>query len=156
MIRLTTTACAAALAISGACAQTQEISKNGSREAIVGASDYFTGTALIEPVYTNEDPYVGSAAIVTFMPGARSNWHEHPAGQRLVVISGKGWVQQEGEPRQVIEPGDVVWCPPGVKHWHGATDTTSMRHYAIQQFRDDETVVWAEPVTDEQYRGEAG
>ena len=154
MIKFTTTAFAVALAASAACAQTQEISKNGSRDAIVGSSDYFTGTALIEPVYSNSDPFFGSAAIVTFLPGARSNWHEHPAGQRLVVTGGKGWVQEEGGEKQVIEPGDVVWCPPGVKHWHGATSTTPVTHYAIQQFKDDQTVVWMEKVTDEEYLSE--
>ncbi|WP_084396494.1 (R)-mandelonitrile lyase [Henriciella aquimarina] len=154
MFKLTATVFAAALTVSGACAQSQEISENGSRDATVGSADYFTGTALIEPVYSNSDPFVGSAAKVTFFPGARSNWHTHPAGQRLVVTEGKGWVQEEGQDKQVLRPGDVVWCPPGVKHWHGATATTSMSHYAIQQFKDDETVVWMDPVTDEQYNAE--
>ena len=144
-----------ALATSAAFAQTQEISENGSRDATIGSPDYFTGTALIEPIYSNSEPFFGSAAIVTFLPGARSNWHEHPAGQRRVVIDGKGWVQEEGGEKQTIEPGDVVWCPPGVKHWHGATDTTRMSHYAIQQFNDAETVIWGEAVSDAQYHGES-
>lgn len=154
MLRLTAAALAATtLAVSGASAEKQEISRNGDRQASIGSSDFFTGTALLQPVYSNSGDFAGSAAIVTFLPGARSNWHEHPAGQRLVVIDGKGWVQEEGGEKHVIEPGDVVWCPPGVKHWHGATDMTAMSHYAIQQFNQDETVIWGEPVTDEQYKG---
>lgn len=154
MIRLLATALASlTLASPAALPQQQEISRNGDREASIGSPDFFTGTALLQPVYSNSGEFFGSAAIVTFLPGARSNWHEHPAGQRLVVIEGKGWVQEEGGEKHVIKPGDVVWCPPGVKHWHGATDTTALSHYAIQQFNDAETVIWGEPVTDEQYNG---
>ena len=129
------------------------IIENGSREGFIGSSEQFTGTAYIEPVFANEDPFAVNGGKVTFLPGARSNWHTHPAGQVLVVTEGTGWVQEAGEPRREMHAGDVVWCPPEVKHWHGATATTAVTHIAIQQFKDGENVVWQEPVTDEQYDG---
>lgn len=155
MIRLTAIALTTALASSAAVAQSMEIIENGSRDGFIGSEERFTGTAYIEPVFANEDPFVVNGGKVTFLPGARSNWHTHPAGQVLVVTDGKGWVQEEGEAKHVMEPGDVVWCPPDVKHWHGATDTTAVTHIAIQQFEDGENVVWMEAVTDEQYAGES-
>ena len=89
--------------------------------------------------------------MVTFEPGARSAWHTHPAGQRLVVISGVGLTQEWGKPVQVIRPGDVVWCPPGVKHWHGAASATAMTHLAVTGTVDGKNVKWMEKVSDEQY-----
>lgn len=156
MLRLTTTALAVLLATSAAYAQNQEIIESGSRDGMIGSSDTFTGTAYVEPVFSNREPFVVNAGKVTFLPGARSNWHTHPAGQMLIVTEGTGWVQEEGEEKEVIQAGDVVWCPPDVKHWHGATDTTAVTHYAVQQFEDGENVVWAEPVTDAQYAGNEG
>ncbi|MCY1417265.1 Cupin domain protein [compost metagenome] len=88
---------------------------------------------------------------MTFQPGARSVWHTHPLGQTLVVTSGMGWIQQENGEKIVIKPGDVIWTPPGVKHWHGATATTGMSHIAIQESLDGKNVEWLEPVTDAQY-----
>jgi quercetin dioxygenase-like cupin family protein len=88
---------------------------------------------------------------VTFEPGSRSAWHTHPAGQRLVVKSGVGLTQEWGKPTQAIRPGDVVWCPPGVKHWHGASPTTAMTHLAVTGTEDGKNVTWMEKVTDEQY-----
>ncbi|MCF3934980.1 cupin domain-containing protein [Acuticoccus sp. M5D2P5] len=131
-----------------------QITKNGSRDGMIGSSELFTGTVYVEPVFDNPDPFMVNAGKVTFLPGARSNWHTHPAGQMLIVIEGTGWVQEDGEEKHVMQPGDVIWCPPGVKHWHGATDTTAVTHYAIQQFEDGENVTWMEPVSDEQYAGE--
>ncbi|MFM0007685.1 cupin domain-containing protein [Paraburkholderia dipogonis] len=90
-------------------------------------------------------------ASVTFEPGARSNWHTHPLGQILMVTAGCGWTQCEGESIVEIRAGDVTWCPPGHKHWHGASPTTSMTHIAIQEALDGKNVYWLEPVTDEQY-----
>lgn len=90
-------------------------------------------------------------ASVTFEPGARSAWHTHPLGQTLVVTAGCGWTQCEGGPITEIRAGDVIWCPPGHKHWHGAAPTTSMTHLAIQEALDGVNVVWLEKVTDEQY-----
>ena len=90
-------------------------------------------------------------ALVTFEPGARSAWHWHPLGQTLVVTSGCGWVQSEGQPKVEIRPGDVVWCPPKERHWHGATPTTAMTHIAIQEALEGKVVEWMEKVSDEQY-----
>ncbi|ATJ81449.1 cupin domain-containing protein [Halomonas beimenensis] len=154
MIRFSAIALTAALVSTGAVAQSMEVIKNGTREGFMGPDDKFTGTAYIEPVFSNEAPFVVNGGKVTFLPGARSNWHTHPAGQVLVVTDGAGWVQEEGEEKRLMEPGDVVWCPPEVKHWHGATETTAVTHMAIQQFKDGENVVWMEPVTDEQYAGD--
>lgn len=86
-------------------------------------------------------------------PGARTNWHTHPLGQTLIVTAGCGWTQCEGEPRVEIRAGDVIWCPPGHKHWHGATSTTAMTHIAVQEALDGENVEWLERVTDAQYFG---
>jgi quercetin dioxygenase-like cupin family protein len=89
---------------------------------------------------------------VTFEPGARSNWHTHPLGQTLICTAGCGYVQSEGGPVRVIRPGDVVWCPPNEKHWHGASSTTAMTHIAIQEELNGKVVDWMERVTDEQYQ----
>ena len=89
---------------------------------------------------------------VTFEPGARSAWHTHPAGQILIVTSGVGWVQEWNGDKREIRPGDVIWTPPGVKHWHGATATNEMSHVAIQELVDGRNVDWMEDVSDEQYR----
>jgi quercetin dioxygenase-like cupin family protein len=94
---------------------------------------------------------VGGGA-VTFEPGARTAWHTHPLGQTLIVTSGRGWVQVEGGPREEVLPGDIVWFPPGEKHWHGATDTAAMSHIAIAESLDGKTVNWLEKVSDQQYR----
>lgn len=143
---------AATLACAAAQAQTIEIAPNGSRVAIKGATQTFTGSVTVDPLFqTNEQrPYSGGH--VTFEPGARTAWHTHPAGQTLIVTAGAGWVQQwEGE-RRDIKPGDVVWIPPNVKHWHGATTATAMSHIAIQLAVDGNTVDWLEQVVDQQYR----
>lgn len=87
----------------------------------------------------------------TFLPGARSNWHSHPKGQTIVVTSGTGWTQEEGGARHSIHAGDVVWCPPDIKHWHGATDSTAMAHTVVQEPEDGSVVNWMEPVTDEEH-----
>ena len=89
---------------------------------------------------------------MTFEPGARSAWHTHPLGQTLIVTAGCGWTQCEGESRVEIRPGDVIWCPPNHKHWHGATSTTSMTHIAIQERLEDKVVDWMEHVSDDEYR----
>ena len=132
-------------------AQTVSISKNGSRPSQKGPADYFTGSVRIDPLFDAQGPASASSAWVTFEPGARTAWHTHPAGQRLVVTAGLGRVQQWGGRTQEIGPGDVVWTPPGVKHWHGATPTTAMTHIAIQEAVDGKVVQWMEHVTDEQY-----
>jgi len=97
-------------------------------------------------------PHAHAGASVTFEPGARSAWHTHPLGQTLIVTSGCGWVQSEGGAKTEIRPGDIVWCPPKEKHWHGATKTTAMTHIAIQEALDGKVVEWMEKVSDEQYQ----
>ncbi|WP_206277213.1 (R)-mandelonitrile lyase [Pseudomonas viridiflava] len=130
---------------------TMNIVRNGEQASIAGAPATFVGAARIDPLFPASAPSRVSAAYVTFQPGARSMWHTHPLGQNLVVTAGTGWIQQEGGEKQVIRPGDVIWTPPGVKHWHGATSTTGMTHMAIQEAQDGKNVEWLEPVTDAQY-----
>ena len=126
-----------------------DIKPNGSQPSARGPAEYFTGTVRIDPLF--KAPARASGAYVTFEPCARSNWHTHPLGQTLVVTSGCGLVQSWGGPIKVIRPGDVVSCPAGEKHWHGATPTTAMTHIAIQEELDGKVVDWMEKVTDEQY-----
>jgi quercetin dioxygenase-like cupin family protein len=108
----------------------------------------------IDPLFQSPEPGRVSGALVTFEPGARSAWHWHPLGQTLVVTQGRGWVQSEGGPKVEIRAGDVVWCPPKERHWHGATPTTAMSHIAIQEALDGKVVEWMEKVSDEQYAAE--
>ena len=129
-----------------------EITRNGSQPSVKGLADWFTGTTRIDPLFAPKDSARAAAATVTFEPGARTAWHTHPLGQTLIVTSGLGWVQREGGTVQEIRPGDVVWFPPGLKHWHGATPTTAMSHIAIQEHLNEKVVDWLEQVTDEQYR----
>jgi quercetin dioxygenase-like cupin family protein len=129
-----------------------EISRNGSRPSAKGPPGNFTGSVRVDPLFDARDPARASAGLVTFEPGARSAWHSHPLGQRLIVTSGLGWTQVEGGAVEEIRPGDVVWCPPNVRHWHGATPTTGVTHIAIQEAQDGTVVDWMEHVTDAQYR----
>lgn len=128
-----------------------QITPAGSQPVSYGVTAYFTGQARIEPLFNEGQDIAATGAYVTFEPGARSAWHTHPAGQRLVVVSGVGLTQQEGQPVQVIRAGDVVSCPPGVKHWHGATPGSAMTHLAVTGVVDGKNVQWMEKVTDEQY-----
>ena len=129
-----------------------ELKRAGSQPSVKGPEQFFTGTVRIDPHHSAAAPARVSSASVTFEPGARSAWHTHPLGQTLIVTSGCGWVQREGGPVEEIHPGDVVWFPPGLKHWHGATATTAMTHTAIQESLDGKVVEWMEHVTDEQYK----
>lgn len=128
------------------------ITRNGSQPSGKGPSDWFTGTVRIDPLFQPKDSARAAAASVTFEPGARTAWHTHPLGQTLIVTAGSGRAQVEGGPIEEIRPGDVVWFPPGVKHWHGAAPTTAMTHIAIQEQLDGKVVDWLEHVTDEQYQ----
>lgn len=128
-----------------------EIRRVGSQLSNKGANEYFIGSVRIDPLFEAPDPARVHVASVTFEPGARTAWHVHPLGQTLIVTAGCGWVQSEGGPKLEIKPGDVVWIPPGEKHWHGATLTTAMTHIAIQEALDGKTVEWMEKVSDEQY-----
>ena len=128
-----------------------EIKRVGSQASIKGPVDWFTGTVRIDPLFQANDPARVTGASVTFEPGARTAWHTHPLGQTLIVTAGCGLVQREGGPIEEIRPGDVIWFPPGEKHWHGASLATSMTHIAIQEQLDGKAVDWLEKVSDEQY-----
>ena len=135
-----------------------QITRAGSQSSQRPPAEYFTGVVRLDPLFPARDPGRTSAGSVTFEPGARTAWHTHPLGQTLIVTSGTGWTQCAGEPRIEIHAGDVIWCPPGHKHWHGATATTAMTHIAIQEVLDGKNVTWMEKVTDEEYlaNGKAG
>ncbi|SFP63949.1 Cupin domain protein [Variovorax sp. OK605] len=127
------------------------VSRGGTQASAKGPAQNFTGAVRVDPLFAPREPSRVSGAYVTFEPGARSAWHTHPLGQTLVVTAGTGWVQQEGGARQEIRPGDVVWTPPGVRHWHGATATTGMTHMAIQESLAGRNVEWMEKVGDGSY-----
>ncbi len=128
-----------------------DITRNGSQPSMKGPDDWFTGAVRIDSQFQREAPSRLTGAIVTFEPGARTAWHSHPLGQTLIVTSGFGWTQCEGEPRVEIRAGDVIHCPPGHKHWHGATSTTAMTHIAVQEALEGVNVIWMDKVTDEEY-----
>ena len=129
-----------------------EIKPSGSQPSGKGPAEYFTGTVRIDPLFQAPGPARVLGASVTFEPGARTNWHNHPLGQNLIVIFGCGLVQSWGGPIKEIRPGDVISCPPGEKHWHGATPTTAVTHIAVQEQLDGKVVDWMEQVSDEQYQ----
>jgi len=130
------------------------IKRNGSQPSGNGPAEWFTGNVRIDPLHQADAPARVSIANVTFEPGARSAWHTHPLGQTLVVTAGSGRVQNWEEGIEEIDPGDVVWTAPGVKHWHGAAPTTAMTHISIVEQLDGKGVDWMEHVSDEQYQGE--
>ncbi|WP_439549314.1 (R)-mandelonitrile lyase [Falsiroseomonas sp.] len=129
-----------------------DITRAGTAPSTRGPADYFTGTVRIDPLFNPPEPARAAGALVTFEPGARTAWHTHPLGQTIIVTTGCGWAQREGGPVEVIRPGDLVWFPPGEKHWHGATATTAMSHIAVQEKQNGSPVTWLEQVSDEQYR----
>jgi quercetin dioxygenase-like cupin family protein len=125
-----------------------DIRRGGSQPSRKGPAEYFTGTVRIDPLIEAPDPARVAAAIVTFEPGARTAWHTHPLGQTLFVTAGSGLAQRWGGPIEEIRPGDVIWFPPGEKHWHGAAATAPMTHIAIQERLDGKAVEWMEKVSD--------
>jgi len=129
-----------------------EIKRTGSQPSGKGPAEYFTGTVRTDLLHQADEPARIYCASVTFEPGARTAWHTHPLGQTLIVTAGCGLAQRWGGPIEEIRPGDVIWFPPGEKHWHGATPKTAMTHLAIQEALNGKTVEWLEKVTDEQYR----
>ena len=131
--------------------KSQTISRAGSQPSVKGSADYFTGNVRVDPLFPANESMPFSAGSVTFEPGARSAWHTHPAGQRLIVTAGVGLTQEWGGPIVEIRAGDVVLCPPGVKHWHGASPTSAMTHIAVTGAVNGKNVEWMEKVTDEQY-----
>ena len=128
-----------------------EISPGAARPPAAGSPEFFTGEVVVKPLFGPTSYTNTGGGQVTFSPCARSAWHSHPAGQTLIVTSGTGWVQQWGGDKQQINPGDVIWTPPGVKHWHGATDREAMTHIAIQDTVDGRNVDWMEKVADDEY-----
>ena len=128
----------------------------GSRPTRRAPSDSFVGTVWQDPIIASEAPARLASNRVSFEPGARTNWHTHPLGQTLYVISGVGRVQTKGGPIHEIRPGDVVWIPAGEKHWHGASPANAMTHIAMQEALDGSAVTWLEPVTDAEYSAKVG
>ncbi len=129
-----------------------QITRAGSQASRKGPAEWFTGAVRIDPLFQAPEPARIGGASVSFEPGARTAWHTHPLGQTLIVTAGLGWVQREGGPIEEVRLGDIVWFPPNLKHWHGATPTTAMTHIAIQESLDGKAVEWLEHVSDEQYR----
>jgi quercetin dioxygenase-like cupin family protein len=127
------------------------IKRAGSQPSRKGAPEYFTGNVRIDPLFEASAPARAVGVSVTFQPGARTAWHSHPLGQALIVIAGSGLTQLWGGPIERIGPGDVVWIPPGEKHWHGAAPNTSLNHIAVQEQLDGKTADWMEKVGDLQY-----
>jgi quercetin dioxygenase-like cupin family protein len=128
----------------------------GSRPTRRAPSEHFTGTVWQDPIIQAEAPARIVAARVTFEPGARTNWHIHPLGQTLYVLSGIGRFQTKGGPVHEIRPGDVIWIPPNEKHWHGGSPTNGMTHIAMQESLEGNYSTWMEPVTDAEYTAKVG
>ncbi len=133
--------------------KTQTVSKSGSEGSFRGPESFFTGKVDVYMSFSPTAELPASGAFVIFEAGARSAWHTHPAGQTLIVISGAGLTQEWGQPVVEIHPGDVIRCPAGVRHWHGATPDSAMTHLAITGDVNGKNVDWLEKVTDEQYSG---
>jgi 4-carboxymuconolactone decarboxylase len=127
------------------------ITRSGSQASYSGPVEYFTGNVRVDPLFSENESAPNSGAYVTFQPGARTAWHTHPTGQRLIITEGVGWVQEWGGPIEEVRAGDVVWFPPGVKHWHGASPSSAMTHIALTGVTDGKAVDWLEKVTDDQY-----
>ncbi len=130
-----------------------QISRNGTRASRRAPAEWFTGAVRMDPLFQPDPPARAAGVLVTFEPGARTNWHTHPLGQTLIVTAGLGRAQREGGPIEEIGPGDVVWFAPGEKHWHGAAPEVAMSHIAIQEAEDGSTATWLEPVSEAQYLG---
>ncbi len=128
------------------------LTRIGTQPSTVGPATWFSGTVRIDPLFQPQAPARTAAASVIFEPGARTAWHTHPLGQTLLITAGCGLVQRWEGPIEEVHPGDIIWFPPGEKHWHGATATTAMTHLAIQEQLDGKAVDWLEHVSDEQYR----
>ena len=139
---------------SAALAQSIEITPADARSSARGPDTAYTGVGIAEILFRAGDDSDLTAAEITFEPGSRTAWHNHPAGQYLIVTAGIGWVQAAGEAKRVVRAGDVVWTPPGVFHWHGATPTQRMSHLAVWQFVDGSGGELGEHVTDEEYLAE--
>jgi 4-carboxymuconolactone decarboxylase len=118
-------------------------------------AETFTGTVYVQPLAPKTENNNFSIASVTFEPGARANWHNHPAGQTILVTMGKGLYQEKGKPIKTINKGDVILCNPDIEHWHGASPESRMTHVVITNYKGDSQVNWLKPVTDEEYKADA-
>ena len=151
----TATAIALSIGLSSASAAEQQepikVTRVGTQPSSAGGDQNFTGSVRVDSRFQASAPARVGGGIVTFEPGARTAWHTHPLGQTLIVTAGVGRVQKWGDSVQEIRPGDVVWIPPGVKHWHGASPTVGMSHIAIAESLDGKSVEWMEKVSKEQY-----
>jgi quercetin dioxygenase-like cupin family protein len=148
------TTIALSMGLSTACATEPApitVARIGTQPSSVGAEQHFTGSVRVDSRFQAAAPARAGGGIVTFEPGARTAWHAHPLGQTLIVTAGVGRVQKWGDPVQEIRPGDIVWIPAGVKHWHGASPTVGMSHVAIAEALDGKVVEWMEKVSQEQY-----
>lgn len=132
----------------------QVILRNGSQPSIKGPDAWFTGVVRIDPLFPARLPARASGAYVTFEPGARTAWHTHPLGQALIITAGVGRVQTEGGPVQEVRPGDTVWFPPHVRHWHGAAPGVAMTHISVAEELDGKNVDWLEKVSESEYQGD--
>ncbi|WP_434028794.1 (R)-mandelonitrile lyase [[Pseudomonas] boreopolis] len=153
-MKLPAAALALSLGVSAAYAGEQDpitVTRVGSQPTSAGPEQNFTGSVFVDSRFQAAAPARVGGGIVTFAHGARTAWHTHPLGQTLIVTAGVGRVQKWGEPVQEIRPGDVVWIPPGVKHWHGASPTVGMSHIAIAESLEGKSVDWMEKVSNEQY-----
>ena len=144
----------AVAAAASALAQQIVITPSDARSTIPGPAQAYTGTAVADTLIAPSDANRVMAVNVTFEPGARTAWHNHPAGQHLIVTSGVGWVQERGGDKREIRAGDVVWTPPGVAHWHGATPSSSLSHLAVWEFVDGSGGELMEHVSDAEYLAE--
>ncbi|GAB2823156.1 cupin domain-containing protein [Comamonas piscis] len=146
-------AAGASMLISTCIAQAQgiHISPAGTPATMIGAAQNFSGHVAVDIKAAGDSAQQGSVGMVDFAPGARTAWHTHPVGQLLVVTDGKGWIQQDGQTRQNIQAGDVVWIDADVRHWHGAAPATGMRHMAITYLKNGKNADWKELVSDAQY-----
>jgi len=149
------TAACASLLFGAAAANAEGISITppGTTPTMIGDAKTFSGQAAVDIKAAGNSGRYGSVGQVDFMPGARTAWHTHPAGQLLIITEGRGWLQEEGQPLREIKAGNVVWIEPGVKHWHGAATDSRMSHIAIAYLRDGKAVDWKELVSDDQYNG---
>jgi quercetin dioxygenase-like cupin family protein len=128
-------------------------SKIEDRKIVVAPNTHFTGKAVVDYLFPKTQTGTYGGAYVTFEPKARSDWHTHPAGQHLIVTSGLGYTQEWGKKRVTIKAGDVIWCKPDVKHWHGASEHQPMTHMVVSGVKDGKSVEWLEKVNNKQYSG---
>jgi quercetin dioxygenase-like cupin family protein len=152
VVHAQSTSASSASSTNGSTKQSQTIMPAGSQASSKGPEEYFTGNVRVTPLFSADPSTPVSGASVSFEPGARSAWHTHPSGQHLIVTAGAGWTQEWGGSVTEIREGDVVWCPPGVKHWHGASPKSALTHIALTGTVNGKNVEWLEKVSDEQYR----